>query len=317
MSKENEPASPEAWTTLVLAIPPGTMTREALAELADRLDSLGALLAGEAGVGGVETRDATVLEAAERPTLVVYTTPDRVDALRERASLLAGALDLALETTTKTHIDDTWRDEWKKFYQPMRFGLRLTIRPSWIEREATDERAQLVLDPGRAFGTGLHESTRLCLDTITERPAHAERVLDLGCGSGILGLACLAMDPGTRVTAVDIDPEATATTRENAELNRLEDRLETLTGPVEAVPSTRFRLVLANIRPEALIPAAATIADRVAPGGTLILSGILTEEADEVAEAYAHLGQPERSSLGEWTALRWDDLTPASHTGPS
>jgi ribosomal protein L11 methyltransferase len=132
------------------------------------------------------------------------------------------------------------------------------------------------------------------------------RVLDLGCGSGILALAAARLFEDAPVLAIDLDPEATATTDENVALNALEPRISTVTGTVDEVEATRFDLVVANIRTEVLVPAAATISQRV--GRSLLLSGILREEADEVADAYAATGLVERgrATLGDWVGLHFE-----------
>lgn len=308
-------------------------------ETIERLESVAMLLAEHDEVGGVETRDPFAIaegpdfRAVEIPELVAYTTPDQREAVIELASELAERLGLEVEVESAVHAGDDWRDAWKRYYRPLRFasadGTRtLLLRPSWIAREPGDPQAELILDPGRAFGTGLHESTRLCLASLVELAASGSiaprTLIDLGCGSGILGLAALRLFPTLeRVLLVDHDPEATETARENAELNGLLDRVETHelllgdpelpeqagVGPArsERVPAALagpHPLVLANIRPSVLIPGARAIAELLAPGGLLILSGILVEEGDEVRVAYPSLTELEpRRRENDWVAL--------------
>lgn len=316
----------ESWSTIRVTTPEGREQGAELLDGLDGLDGLAALIAIREDVGGVETREPGLITegpdfvASEQPELIVYTTPAQVEAvaaaLRAAASTLA--LDVALEL--EDHRGDDWRDAWKRHYRPLHFGVggtTLMIRPSWIERTAGDPQRELILDPGRAFGTGLHESTRLCIELLVER-AHAcaqgrarapTRILDLGCGSGILGLAAARLWPSiASLTFADHDPEAVATARENAELNAhvglepatLDFRTLRL-GPEPALEPAE--LVLANIRPEVLIPAAPALTAMTAPGGVLILSGILDEEAKEVLAAYTELERCKQRSEGGWIAL--------------
>ncbi len=299
--------------------------RANLLALIERLESVAALLAERDDVGGVETRDPFAIaegpdfRPVEHPELIAYTTPaDRV-AVEQAALALADELDLRVECESADHRGDDWRDAWKRYYRPLYFRPRvadagaLLIRPSWIAREPDDPTAELVLDPGRAFGTGLHESTRLCLQLLVDLAATGRRdptrALDLGCGSGILGLSALRLFPHlSSVLMVDHDPEATETTRENAELNGLEDRVETREAMLEPEGPSQpldgpYPLVLANIRPSVLIPSASVLTGLLEPGGVLVLSGILREEGDQVRAAYPSLREVDRTYENDWVAL--------------
>lgn len=301
----------EPWATLEIRLrDPGA---GGWGEAGERLEALAALLAEDDLALGVETRDMSTLgQLRTHPELVVYTRPDALDHLSAAATRLAGSLHLELALTPTVRTDDDWHDTWKQFYAPIVFGAgALLLRPSWIPRTPDDPPRELILDPGRAFGTGQHETTRLCIDTLVDEAAAGrdfERVLDLGCGSGILALAAARLFPSaSAILAADNDPDATATAAENAELNDLEARVDTRTATVREIAG-EHDLVLANIRPSVLIPIAAELASRVATGGMLVLSGILGEEADDVAAAYVATGlRPRpRRHLGEWCALAFD-----------
>lgn len=279
-------------------------------EAGERLEALAAMIAEDDRALGVETRDMSTLgQTTLHPELIVYTRPDALEGLGEMASRLAEHLSLELVLVPTVREDDDWRDTWKQFYAPILFGDgALLLRPSWIERRPGDPTLELVLDPGRAFGTGQHETTRLCVDAMVELAAaglHPRRIVDLGCGSGILALAAVRLFPdASRIVAVDNDPEATETTRENAEHNQLGERLEIFTGTALELDDS-FDLILANIRPSVLIPIADQLAQRLAPAGLVVLSGILGEEAEAVLAAYTALGLQLhlRRDLNEWCAL--------------
>ncbi len=292
----------------------------AIAEATEQLEGLAALLAGRVDVGGVETRDPSCIAdgpdfvAVERPELIVYTTPGSRGEVEQAARELVEMLGIVAQIDVADHSGDDWRDAWKRHYRPLLFqaasdaSARLLIRPSWIAREPDDPPRELVLDPGRAFGTGLHESTRLCLHALVELgvswPQGPRSVLDLGCGSGILGLAAARIWPQLRsLVLADHDIEAIETARENAERNgfeAIEFMQIDLAGEV-GLPAAD--LVLANIRPEVLIPAAPKIAAATAEGGHLILSGILEPEGDSVLAAYAELELLARPREADWCAL--------------
>lgn len=305
----------DRWSTITLRLPPGPIERAALAAATDALESLGAIMAESPDVGGVELRDSGTFGHVERPELVLYTTPEAASGLRAQAESIARGLGLELRVALEQHEGDDWRDVWKQYYRPLVFGDNaLLVRPSWIERRPDDPELEILIDPGRAFGTGLHETTQLCLEQLTAawrdglRPA---RVLDLGCGSGILSLAAARLFPHASIVAMDIDPEATATTSENAELNGLTTRLDVRTGTVDELEEGHWDLVLANIRPEVLVPGAAEIARR--SGRDLVLSGILDEELVRVEEAYVALGDwrtVERRTQHDWRSLHLRRVNP-------
>lgn len=303
-----------SWATLTVAFRP-TQTqqqrseRSELAGIADAMESMASILAQEPIVGGVENRDPSHYDVSW-PVMVVYAAPDALEALEERARTLADSLQLTCDFRGETHVGDAWRDAWKRHYRPIDIGSSLRLRPSWIERTSDRPPFELVLDPGRAFGTGLHATTRLCLDTLVEAREQGtviSSVLDVGCGSGILGLAAARLYPGSTVTCLDNDPEATDTTRENLGLNAIENPFEIVTGILADVDETRRDLVFANIRPEVLLPNAAGLLART--GTMLIISGILDIEAEDVREGFrgpaatagfAELARREREG---WVAL--------------
>ncbi len=302
------PSQPtEPWATLEIRLH-GECASDPSA--GDRLEAVAALLADDDRALGVETRDMTTLgQQTPIPELVVYTRPDALEGLDVLAHHLGEQLRLAVTTTPTVRHDDDWHDTWKQFYAPIIFGDgALLLRPSWLPRRPDDPALELVIDPGRAFGTGQHETTRLCLDrlvALARTGTPLQRIADLGCGSGILALAAARLFPeAAHLVALDNDPEAAETTRENAEINGLATRIRVGSGTVDDLHDP-FDLILANIRPSVLIPIASQLAARLAGSGRVILSGILGDEADAVLAAYtaAGLHLHTRDDLGEWCAL--------------
>lgn len=296
------------WATVEVTV---TADRNAeLGSVLDRLQEIGALLAMHAAVDGVQTLDPSY--EADRPTgLCIYTRPEALEAVEQRARELLDAHALAAEYLSAAHDDESWRDAWKAHYQPLRFGNnQLLIRPSWIARQPDDPDLEIVLDPGRAFGTGLHPTTQLCIERMCELVREGftpTRALDLGCGSGILALAAIRLFPSLHdLLAIDNDPEATETASENATLNAMLDRLTLRTATLEDIETSPRDLIVANIRPVVLIPLAHRLQAHLAPQGALTVSGILPEESPSVEQAYLDAGwilaRPIREQDG-WSSL--------------
>jgi ribosomal protein L11 methyltransferase len=183
-----------------------------------------------------------------------------------------------------------WRDAWKRYFPITRIGVRIVLVPSWETHAPEPGEVVIDIDPGRAFGTGAHPSTRLCLVELerlaAERPAGVRRILDCGTGSGILAIAAAKLWPVARVLALDVDPTAVDVAAENTRRNAVEDRVRCAITPVGALHEW-FDVVVANIESEPLHGLRETLTGLVAPGGTLVLSGLLVAEAADVARAYA------------------------------
>ncbi len=200
--------------------------------------------------------------------------------------------------------DRPWEREWLKDFHAMCFGDRLWVSPDAfeIDSDLAGNAVIVRLDPGLAFGTGTHPSTALCLRWLDGLELGGLRVLDYGCGSGILAIAALALGAKTAV-ALDSDAQAITASCENARKNGLEDSLFVTQDVAEAAGT--FDIVIANILAEPLMQNAGDICDRLAPGGLLALSGILSEQADCVIEAYHHRIEFESPATDETTDQIW------------
>ncbi|HEX5661008.1 MAG TPA: 50S ribosomal protein L11 methyltransferase [Polyangiales bacterium] len=250
----------------------------------------------ELGALGVEERDATTLnKPTEGGVLLVASFAD--DAAAQSAIAELGRSGASLEHV----IGDEWRDAYKKYFKVTPLGARLVIRPSWEPYQAKPHEVVVTVDPGRAFGTGTHESTRLVMQALDKHVRGGERVLDVGCGTGILAICALALGAKDAL-CIDVDPDAVAVTLENAAFNDVSGRVVADVTPVEDVTDT-YPLVLANIQATVLVPLAAPIAARVAPAGLLFLSGILIGQEDEVRAAYPDFTLLASPKEGEWIAL--------------
>lgn len=208
--------------------------------------------------------------------------------------------------------DQNWMEAWKARYQPIPIGRKLVIVPAWME-SPEPQRVPIKIDPGMAFGTGTHPTTQLCLEFLEEcLPEDCPLVMDVGCGSGILAIAALKLGAKSAL-GVDIDEASIVNSRENALNNGVDSEAFRLgLGSVAEIRAGQFGdtsapLVLANILGPVLIRLfEAGLAELVAPGGTLILSGILEHLADDVAAAARKHGLAliEKKQMGDWVALR-------------
>lgn len=224
-----------------------------------------------------------------------------------------GTLLLTLEDVE----DADWETSWKQYYKPLEIGERLLVIPEWLQDDPqvkdllSQGRVPLILDPGLTFGTGNHATTRLCLAALEKSVQGGERVLDLGCGSGILSIAALRLGAASAL-AVDIDEQCLTVARDNAALNSIGPDVYTVrVGNLLSDEEFRtslgdgYDILLANIVADVIIPLAPLVHTLVRPGGLFLCSGIIDSRADEVAEKLRQAGLTilERQDAEGWCAF--------------
>ncbi|MBQ8727317.1 MAG: 50S ribosomal protein L11 methyltransferase [Oscillospiraceae bacterium] len=201
-----------------------------------------------------------------------------------------------LEYEFKNVCEEDWANNWKQYFKPLCVGDKLLIKPSWEETPADDNRIILEIDPASSFGTGQHNTTQLCLELLEKNINGNEKVLDLGCGSGILSIAAILLG-ADYCTAVDIDQNSVKIAKENAEKNNIpEEKYTAYCGNVitdaELVKNigNGYKIVVANIVADVLIGMSDLFSDFLTDDGILIMSGIIVERKDEVIEAVENQG---------------------------
>lgn len=199
--------------------------------------------------------------------------------------------------------EEDWAENWKKYYKPFRVGRRLVVQPVWEDYSAQEDDLLILMDPGMAFGTGSHETTRLCL-ALMEKHAKGGRGLDIGTGSGILSIA-LARLGCNEVLGVDLDPVAVSSARQNVQRNGLEQAITIKEGDLAGKVSGSYDFIVANILADIVIDLAGQVGGILAKDGLFLCSGIIRDREADVQQALDKLGftLADRLNEGEWVAL--------------
>ncbi|MBN1815544.1 MAG: 50S ribosomal protein L11 methyltransferase [Anaerolineae bacterium] len=254
--------------------------------------------------------------------VVIETNPERANPVVVRAYLAAddqlrakkrhveealwhlGQIWPIPEPTFRPVVEADWAEAWKAQLSVLHIGQHIVIRPSWLDYAPTPKDVVIDLDPGMAFGTGLHPTTQLCLETLEKLVRPGVRVLDLGTGSGILAIAAAKL--GARsVTAVDNDPVAVKTARENATTNGVQEIVNVARGSLEDVAG-RYDLAVVNILARVIVEMLQEgLGSRVRPGGKIVAAGIIIDQEAHVIKALGQgkLALSERQQRGDWVCL--------------
>jgi ribosomal protein L11 methyltransferase len=270
----------DAWLEVSIAVAP-----DAVEHVAAVFDQYGQGVAMEYAVESSRDGDVVDMPAGAPVTVRTYLplADPEVDDRRARVQEATSHLG-RLQVRTLRETD--WANAWKEFFFVHRVGEHTVIVPSWREAEYEPREGDvlLLLDPGMAFGTGLHPTTRLCLRAVEEVVRPGQRVIDIGAGSGILSIAAARLG-AARVEAIEIESVATAVCLENVIRNGLSSIVKVHQGALEAAPTEPFDLLLANISMRALLDLRPMLAAAVRPGGTAVLSGVLAERVVELLDA--------------------------------
>ncbi len=284
----------------------------------------------ETGVGGVSVEDPTLLLECNRTTkewdvldkeveerysedkavIKAYYAPEsnmeeNLLRIREGINRAAEFVEVGdVKISSAIVSEEDWENSWKKYYKPVEVGERIIIKPLWEEIN-TDRDVVIELDPGMAFGTGTHETTRMCLKVLEKYVKENKSLLDVGTGSGILSIGAAKMGCG-KITAVDIDTVAVKVAKENISLNGVEEKINVVCGNLtDCIEKEKYGIVVANIIADAIIMLSGGIADFLADDGVYITSGIINHRADDVKATLTDCGFEitEEIREGDWVAI--------------
>lgn len=234
----------------------------------------------------------------------IYVSPE--DNPAEAAAYLKEQLsfsNIPFALVTDSIKEEDWSNEWKKYYHPIRVGKKMIICPSWESCEQNEDDVKITLDPGMAFGTGTHETTRLCMQLLENYITDETRMLDVGCGSGILAITALLLGAKSAV-GVDIDELAVKVAQENAERNQVSDKLQLICGDLTAKVEGKYDVICANIVADVIIRMSHDICSFMHKDSVLLCSGIIEPREAEVMRAMSDCGLKHITTLRErgWVA---------------
>ncbi len=239
------------------------------------------------------------------PIIHLYISPDQnLPEIAHSAHSLLEQNQIRHQLQVNEIPDKNWNEEWMKYYKPVHVNDHLTIVPCWLEYQSQPNELTVLLDPGAAFGTGTHETTKLCLDALYRHVKNDDRILDVGTGSGILAITSLLLGAKS-ADAIDIDPLSVKAAGENAALNHVQDHINVMLGNLLDHASGQYQVITANIVADVIISMLPDLKQYMDINSTLILSGIIRERTHDVLQALKDNAYIVKEHLqdGEWTAL--------------
>ena len=317
---------PNSGEIIELSVAVDSEAAEAVSELFNRYNGGGYeedSEAGEASGGGAVIEatgfddDDQTFDGAHRFVVKTFIKPgERGEEIRRQIEEGLWRLSLIYPVPATPEVrtvrEEDWAHAWKKFYKPLRVGQHVVLKPSWEEFASQPDDIIIELDPGMAFGTGLHPTTRLCIAALEEVVQKGDTVLDVGTGSGVLAIVAAKLG-ATEILATDIDPIAVQVANENAVINGLTpgELLEIRQASIPADKTAHFRVIVANILAEVLAGlfdgkyGNTPLAEPLVKGGMMVLSGIIEDKADIVIEAATRHGLrlTGRKQENDWVAL--------------
>ena len=293
------------WLELSVEAPPEYV--EPLSHIFYRYGEGGVAIESLAGFNPDEGENAPQLQTVK---IVTFVPLD--ESARSRKSNIEIAVRLVAHFATISEIkereveEEDWESNWKEYFHPIRVGSNLVICPTWRAHQSLDDDVLIKLDPGMAFGTGHHPTTRMCMELLETLIVGGEKVIDVGCGSGILSISAAKLG-AEDILGIEIESRSVEVALENCELNGISSQVTILNGsfPEIRVENASFDVALANIAAKVVINLSEYIAGAVANDGRLVLSGILKSSLEDVEKEYSLYGVHFDKVLvdGDWTAV--------------
>lgn len=284
----------------------------------------------ETGVGGVNIEDPSLIDDANRNTsewdvmdddviarysedkclIKAYYSPEvnMEEVMLKIHEGIENAKNFAnvgkAEVSSRIVNEQDWENSWKQYYKPVYLGKNIVIKPVWEDIEHKSEQIVIELDPGMAFGTGTHETTRMCLEVLKQNVKKGDEVLDIGTGSGILSIGAVKMG-AAHCFAVDIDPLAVKIVGDNAEINGIRDKITAVAGNLADKVTGKYDIVVANIIADAIISLSPDVRPFMKDGGLYITSGIIVFRLDDVKKKLLECGFEivDVITQGDWAAV--------------